>query len=208
MDQRIRPVMLACAATFVAVLVNPHAATAAPPAAETEVVVRKVSLDVDPANLLVRDRKLYASGFHAGRVSALDLATGKKTGETQLDAYERFTKHEVGGERFTTRDVHHYCGGTIVHAADKLFVEQGFSDTLLVIDPGSMRVVKRLPLGDGLLAATPDGKTIVCARTGKDEFRLVDAETYRHKTVPYPEGGHGVSAVVVSPDGRFLVLGV
>ena len=104
--------------------------------------------------------------------------------------------------------INHYCGGSIARAAGKLFVGQGFSDLILVIDPDTMRVIKRLPLGDGLLAAAPDGRTVVCARSGKDEFHLIDAATYKHTTVPYPEGGTGISAVVVSPDGRFVVLGI
>lgn len=178
----------------------------APP--EPSIAVRKVRAGVDPHNLVIHDGKLYTSGFHAGRVSALDLLTGKKLGETQLDGYERVVEDEVDGKKVQTKVAHHYCGGSVVISGGKLFAEQCFSDLLLVIDPGSMRIVKRLPLGDGLLTATPDGKTFVCARSRKDEFHLIDAGTYEHTTVPYPEGGTGVSAVAVSPDGRPVVLGI
>lgn len=178
------------------------------PAGEPEVPVRRIAPGVDPANLVIHDGRLYASGFHAGRVSSVDLLTGKKLGECPLDAYERATTEGSEGEKAPAKAVHPYAGGCVVRAAGKVFAAQLFSDTLLAIDPGSMRVVRRLPLGDGLLAAAPDGKAVVLARTGKDEFRLVDVATYGHVTVPYPEGGHGVSAVAVSPDGRLVVLGV
>jgi DNA-binding beta-propeller fold protein YncE len=186
-----------------------HRSAAQPPAPpEPSIAVRKIRPGVDPAHLVIHDGKLYTSGFHAGRVTALDLLTGKKLGDTQLDGYERVIEGGVDGKKVPTKVINHYCGGSIVRAGGKLFAEQGFSDLLLVIDPDSMRVIKRLPLGDGLLAATPDGKTVVCARSLKDEFHLIDAGSYRHTTVPYPEGGTGISAVAVSPDGQFVVLGI
>lgn len=181
-----------------------------PPPAASDLVVEvwAIKPGVDPSQLLVHEGKLFASGFHAGRVSATDLLTGKKLGETALDGYEAVIDEVVDSEKVPVKKVHHYCGGSIARAAGKLFVEQVFSDSLLVIDPDSMRVLKRLPLGDGLLAAAPDGKTVVCARKKMDEFHFIDPNTYEYTTVPYPDGGHGVSAVVVSPGGRFVVLGI
>ena len=204
MSTRSYTALLVAAATVAGL----HRSAAHPPAPEREVAVRKVRPGVDPAHLVVHDGRLYTSGFQAGRVTALDLLTGKKLGVAQLHGYERVAAEEADGEKVPARVINRYCGRSIARAAGKLFVEQGFSDLILVIDPDSMRVIKRLPLGDGLLAAAPDGRTVVCARSGKDEFHLIDAATYKHTTVPYPEGGTGISAVAVSPDGRFVVLGI
>jgi DNA-binding beta-propeller fold protein YncE len=171
----------------------------------TELAVQKIQTGVDPANLVFHDGKLYTSGFRAGRVTALDLSTSKTFGDTRLDGYEHAVA-EVDGK--PTRTYRHCAGGTIVRAAERLFVEQLFGDSLLVVDPDSMLVIKRLDLGTGKLAATPDGKTVVCASNSKNEFHLIDAETYQHRTVGYPRGSTGIGAVVVSPDGRFVVLGL
>ncbi len=207
MPVRLCAVALLAVAATVAGLPR-SAAEPQPPVPADEVAVRKVRPGVDPHHLVIHDGKLWTSGFHAGRITALDLLTGKKLCHTQLDGYERVVEDDVDGQKVQKKVTHHYCGGSIVRAAGKLFVEQGFSDLILAIDPDTMRVLKRLPLGDGLLAVTPDGKTVVCARTLKDEFHLIDAETYKHTTVPYPEGGTGVSAVAVSPEGRFVLLGI
>jgi outer membrane protein assembly factor BamB len=173
-----------------------------------EVPVREIVPRADPYGVVIHDGKLYASGFRTGRISASDLLTGKKLGETLLDGYERFSEEEVGGKKVVVRSINKCCGGNIVHARGRLFAKQVFSDTLLVIDPESMRVIKRLPdCGSGALAVTPDGKTVVVAQNDKDEFHLIDAETYKRTTVPYYKGSKGTSAAAVSPDGRFLVLG-
>jgi DNA-binding beta-propeller fold protein YncE len=202
-----RPCLVALLAVGAA-FAGPRPSAALPPGLP-EVEVRPVRTGTDPAYLAIRDGKLYISGFHAGRVSALDLMTGEPLGEVLLDGYERVIEEEADGKTLRTRVVEPYNGGQIVHASGRLFVEQVFSDSLLVIDPDSMRVVRRLPLGgEGALAATPDGKTIVHALNLKGEFHLIDAEAYTHTAVAYPEGGRGVGAVVVSPDGRSVVLGL
>jgi hypothetical protein len=204
------PIRLCAGALFAvaATLAGLPSAVGVPPEQPvTEILVQKIQPGVDPTNLVLHDGKLYTSGFRAHRVTALDLSTGKTFGDTRLDGFER-TVLEGLGTTPSVREVRPCSGGTIVRAAGRLFVEQIFGDSLLVIDPDSMLVLKRLDIGPGKLAVTPDGKTVVCASNLKNEFHLIDAATYRHRAVAYPGGGTGIGAVVASPDGRFVVLGL
>ncbi|WP_157369762.1 YncE family protein [Zavarzinella formosa] len=172
----------------------------------SEVAVREVRLGNGPSHLAVRDGTLFVSGFHSGRVSAHDLLSGKALRETLLDAYEVPADPKAG---LPARKAHECAGGPLVSAADRLFVAQTFSEFVLVMDPATLRVVKRLPLGgEGAMAVAPDGSFVVFASNKKDEFHLIDPKTYHHTTVAYPPGGRGIGAVAVSPDGRFVTLGI
>ena len=173
-----------------------------------EIPVRMIAASHSAQDLCVSDGKLYASSFYTGRVSALDLFTGKQVGELVLDAYESVNEAEIDNKKVRTRDVHSYAGGPVAFASGRLFVDQVFSDSLLVVDPPTMRVIKRLPLGgEGNLAATPDGKTVVYTSNRTHEFHLIDPETYRHTSVAFPDASPLAGSLIVSPDGRFVLIG-
>lgn len=190
--------------TLLTLVAGLAAVSADPPGPDSgRIAVRLLRPADDPYRLLLHDGTLFVSGFRSGRVSALDLLTGQTLRHTTLDAYEAFTRDGK------PRQVRPYCGGPLALAAGKLFVEQMASDTLLVVDPPTMRVVKRLPLGhEGELAAAPDGSFVVYASNRQPEFHLINPTTYEHTTVAYPSGGRGIGAVVVAPDGRSVVLGI
>lgn len=175
----------------------------------SEVPVREIRPPHDPANILVHDDNLYVSGFKAGRVSALNLLNGKSSGQVTLDGYEQPAIPATAGLKPHPAGVHPFCGGPLVWAAGKVFAEQTGSDTLLAIDPASMRVIRRIPAGgEGALVVAPDGTFLVYASNRKNEFRLIDSRSYRSTTVPYPADGRGCLAATVSPDGRFVLLGL
>src|SRR5262249_19683331 len=64
--------------------------------------------------------------------------------------------------------------------------------------------------GEGYFVAAADGKTVYYATNRKGELHIIDPETYRIQTVPYPEGGRGIGiqSVALGPDGRHLYLGI
>jgi DNA-binding beta-propeller fold protein YncE len=97
----------------------------------------------------------------------------------------------------------------MVAANGKLFVGQLFSEHIVVFDILTMWPVKRLPLGgDGLFAASADGRTVYYASNERHAFYAIDTDSYAYRPVPYPAGGRGIGAVAVSPDGRRLYLGI
>lgn len=168
---------------------------------------RVLPLPADPAHLRVDGDQLYVSGFHAGKLVMLVRDRPKATCELPLDAYENyFTDREQGEVREITRA----SGGDLTIAAGKVFVEQVFAGSLLVVDRNTFTPVKRLPFAGngGCLAASPDGKTVYFARNTEPEFHVIDTRTYEHRTVAYPPGGHGIGCLALSPDGKHLYLGI
>ena len=102
-----------------------------------------------------------------------------------------------------------YPPGDLIAANGKLFVGQIGSGSVVVFDLATMWVVNRLPVGgEGNLAATEDGRRVFFASNQKNEFHIIDTQTYKDETVPYPPGGRGIGSVAVSPDQKRLYLGI
>jgi DNA-binding beta-propeller fold protein YncE len=187
---------------------TPVACVADPPV--PTLAVRAVKINGAPSELLVDQSKLYVSCFHGTNLTVIDTESRQAIHQIQLDAYESVTtRRGIWGIPFKKRHVILHPPGDVVAANGKLFVDQIFSDSLLVFDIATMWVVKRIPIqGEGYFAAAPDGKTVYFASNRKNEFYIIDTETYRFRSVPYPAGGRGIGSVALSPDGKRLFLGI
>jgi hypothetical protein len=188
------PVLVGCAA--LALLVGGRAA--AQPPAKLMLPVRTIQLEERPSQILLHDGKLLVSSFQHARLAVYDVASGKRLQHAEFDGYE-------------TADRSVFCcpPGEMVLANGRLFVGQIFSEHLLVMDPKSLRVVKRLSLGgEGSLAVVPGGQEVIYASNRVNQFSVIDTTTYTYTTVAYPPGGHGIGTVAVSPDGRYVYLGI
>jgi len=180
------------------------------PPAPVVLPVRMIKVDGAPSGLLARDDGLFVSSFGAASLSEFDARTRRLTRQTYLDARETAEPVvEDGREVGKKRTLFRCPPGDMVAADGKLFVGQLFSEYVVVFDAPTMWVVKRLPLGgSGIFAVSADRKTVYYASNERNEFYVIDAETYEYRTVPYPAGGHGIGAVALSPDGGRLYLGV
>jgi hypothetical protein len=159
-------------------------------AAEPEKVqlpVRMLPLETDPACLRVDCQRLFLSGFHSHKLSAVPASGNKAAQVLWLDT----------------------AGGDLVLAGNRIFVGEVFGGSLLVVDRASFTPLASLPLGgEGSLAATRDGRTVFFASNKADEFYIIDSRTFAHRTVAYPPGGHGIGCLELSPDEKRLYLGI
>src|SRR5262245_43187899 len=172
--------------------------------------VRAIPLEGSPSHLVLDQGKLYVSSFHGDSLTVCDARKRRPLQKLHLDAYEELVPQlQDGREIGKKREVRLYPPGDLVAANGKLFVGQVFSDSVVVFDLATMWVVKRLPVGgEGNLAATADGKKVFFASNRKNEFYVIDTETYEYETVPYPPGGRGIGSAAVSPDQKRLYLGI
>ncbi len=167
--------------------------------------VHTIPVKGQPSHLLVHQDRLFVSCFHGGNLGVFDTATRKELQQLFFDASESPAIPEQG----VPRSVYRCPPGETVAANGKLFVGQTFSDHIIVFDLKTMWVVKRLVLGgNGSLAASADGKTVYFASAEKNEFHIIDTETYKVRTVPYPTAGTGIGCVALGPDGKRLYLGI
>ncbi len=180
----------------------------AEPASEPGVLfpVRTIKIEGSPHDLAFDRGTLYVSCFHGANLTVVDTRSRSVAKQVHLDAYESVTD---GMETPKKRDVQLCPPGDLVAANGKLFVGQLFSDFLVVFDIATLWVVKRIPIeGEGFFAAAADGKTVYFASNRKNEFSIIDTETYRFKTIAYPTGGRGIGSIALSPDGKRLYLGI
>jgi len=148
--------------------------------------VRTIPVKGQPTHLLVHQDRLFVSSFPADELTVIDRGTRKPV--------------RVQGD----------TPGESIVANGKVFVGLVF-DKVAVLDRGTLKEVRRLPLvGDGCFAASPDGKTVYYATNSRNEFHIIDTETCRIRTVPYPSGGRGIGhgSVALAPDGKRLYLGI
>jgi sugar lactone lactonase YvrE len=170
---------------------------------------RLIRIDGSPHDLLLDRGRLYVSCFHGAHLSVVETRSRRTAQRVHLDAYESVTGPGADGRGAARREVHLCPPGDLIATEGKLFVGQVFSDSLVVFDPATMWVIKRLPIaGEGYFAASPDGKAVYFASNAKGEFYVIDTDSYRFRAVPYPAGGRGIGAVAVSPDGKRLYLGI
>src|SRR5262249_50620577 len=81
--------------------------------------VRVVSLATDPAHVRPDGQRLYISGFHASKLSAVNLDGKIPTRELLLDAYETYRMGENGQEH---RTINRAAGGDVALARGKIFI--------------------------------------------------------------------------------------
>ncbi|WP_148618859.1 YncE family protein [Mariniblastus fucicola] len=96
-------------------------------------------------------------------------------------------------------------------AKERLFVNQAFGSSILVLDSRTLREITRIELdkpSQGKVTAAPDGNAVYFASNIERAFYAFDPFCTWLKRTPYPDGGHGIGAVVVSPDSRRLYLGI
>lgn len=182
------------------------------PVPRTELAIPVTSIPVDgrPEKLHVAQGRLFVSSFQGANISVFDLRTRELIKKIELDAYEVYVPLKVKGKVIgKTREVRLYPPGEMVVANGKVFVGQVFSDQLVVLDLKTLRPIKRLPLGgEGVFAATSDGKTIYYASNQKSEFYSIDTEGYDYLTEPYPGGGRGIGSIALDPKEQRIYLGI
>jgi DNA-binding beta-propeller fold protein YncE len=177
---------------------------------KAQLPVRARPLNGKPYRLFVEQGQLYVSCFHGANLTVFAAGQRRPLHQVHLDAYETPARPGPDGKPAgQPREVRLYPPGDLVAANGRLFVGQLFSDFVVVFDPATMWVVKRIPVGgEGQLAASADGKKVYFASNQKHEFHIIDTDTYEYETVPYPAGGRGIGTIAVSPDQKRLYLGI
>lgn len=171
-----------------------------------------IPLDGRPSDILHYDGRLYVTSFNDRKIWVIDATTGR-----ELQRYEKFDHYmknvkerndegNITGERTERRQA---CAGDMVIARDKLFVEQVFCNSLLVLNKDTLHPIGRVETeGSGDMIASPDGKKLYFASNSERHFRIIDVMTYEQEEVAYPKGGRGIGSIAVSPDGKRLYLGI
>ncbi|MGQ0636984.1 MAG: YncE family protein [Planctomycetaceae bacterium] len=99
-------------------------------------------------------------------------------------------------------------GGVLAPDGNRLYVVNGGSDSVTIINPGSQMVVGTILTGKGpgRIAISPDGKTLVYNLQGDLSVGIADvASSSQIDTVPL--GGRALS-LTLTPDGRHAFAGV
>ena len=172
-------------------------------------VIDALEIGARPSELLVHDGKLYVGSFHGAHITVFDLKTRRQLRRIRLDAYINRNPIVVNGKPVGFRSEVRICPpGDMVVASGRIFVNQMCGDSVAVLEVPSLKIVKRLPIGVGSTIASGDGKTVYHADGLRNCFHIVDAETLACETIGFPEGGRGVGALSLSPDGKRLYVGI
>jgi len=166
-----------------------------------------IGLDGRPSKILVHEDRLYVTSFQDRKLWVLDAATGSELGRFEdFDSYvvkkdERDEEGNIIEERRTA------APGSLALVGGKLFVDQVFRDSLLVLDAEHLKPIARIPsTGSSRLLASRDGASLFLA--GSHQWSIIDVETLSKRDIPYPEGARGVGCLAASPDGSRLYLGL
>lgn len=146
------------------------------------------------------DKKLYVSSERDGVVTALDVSD---------PAHARLLANIATGD--------HPIALCLDSAQQRLFVANAGSDTVSVVDTGTDRVLRTLPLrptdARGLpgvtptgLALSPDESRLYVSLGDMNAVAVVDLRRGRYALQGYLPAGWYPTAVAVSPDGRRLFV--
>ena len=161
-----------------------------------------------PNHLLKHDELLFVSNWGApqkGNVAIINPKARSIEGIIELDKYKQLQPPDGG------RIVRQYPPGNIACADGKLFVGQGFSEFVLVIDIESQSIIKRILIpggGEGAIAASPDGRHVYFASNKVPFLFVIDTATYEYSAVDYPKGGRGSLCVLPHPSKPLLYIGI
>src|SRR5437870_10319899 len=92
-------------------------ALAAEPEKQT-LPVRMLSLSTDPAHVRIDGNRLFISGFHSGKLVAVNSSGKKRAKQLPLDSHETYRIGEAGQE---IREIRKGTGGDLALAAGKIF---------------------------------------------------------------------------------------
>lgn len=167
----------------------------------------KVAVFPEPGpaeRLLLTDGLLTITNWGSQSVQFVDPASLTLMRSVQMDAYEdRRTASPEGGP-----SVRRYPPESIAAAKGKLFVSQVFSEFVCAIDIRSGAIVKRIPVGgEGALATSTDGQYVYFANNRDNQLYIIDANSYQHRSVPFPQNGRGCLCCLALRSG-LLYIGI
>jgi hypothetical protein len=155
-------------------------------------------------HLLLMEELLAVSNWGNQSVMFIEPEPKKLLQSVLMDSYEQ----SFVGTSQEMRPVRRYPPGHMTAAKGKLFVSQIFSEFVCVIDVRSAAIVKRIPIGgEGSLVTSPDGQYVFFASNKKNEFYIVNVDSYEYRTVAFPRGGRGCLSCCVLRKG-LLYLGI
>ena len=161
-----------------------------------------------PYHLLKHDGRLFVSNWgvpSAGNIAIINPEARAIEGIIELDKYEQ--RGPTDGRRI----VRQYPPGNIACADGKLFVGQIFSDFVLVIDIETQSIIKRVGIpggGEGVVAASPDGRHVYFASNKVPSLFIIDSATYKFSIADYPQGARGSLCVLPHPYKPLLYIGI
>ena len=161
-----------------------------------------------PHHLLKHDGRLFVSNWgvpSAGNIAIINPEARAIEGIIELDKYEQ--RGPTDGQRV----VRQHPPGNIACADGKLFVGQVFSDFVLVIDIETQSTIKRIGIpggGEGVVAASPDGRHVYFASNKVPSLFIIDSATYEFSVVDYPQGARGSLCVLPHPYKPLLYIGI
>ena len=82
---------------------------------------------------------------------------------------------------------------------------------MLAIDIDSQSIIRRIPVpggGEGVIAASPDGRQVYFASNRTPSLFVVDSATYEIEAIDYPSGGRGCLCILPHPSEPLIYLGI
>jgi DNA-binding beta-propeller fold protein YncE len=164
-----------------------------------------------PQRLLYANGTLLVSNWGSSNIMFLSPTERTVIGVTELDSYEAGdlalpSERSKFGEASVIR---RYPPGDMAVAKGRLFVGQVFSEFLVVIDLNSRVIVKRIPVGgEGSLVTSPDERNVYFASNKRNEFYIIDSDTYQFEAITYPGSGRGIGSIFIHPNSKTLYLGI
>ena len=161
--------------------------------------------------LLIYKGMLFASSFREGQVSFFDTKGMALTNRVEMEEYKRDIIYDSNGTNpvIPRQKIISCSAGDLAIAGGKLFVAQVFSEFVLVIDISTGKIIYKMPVGgEGVFTSSPRGNILYFASNLRNVFNIIDPFTYKFETIPFPDGGRGIGSIGISPDGRFLYLGI
>jgi len=160
--------------------------------------------------------KVYVTCMNSDEVLEIDraslaIARRHKTGEGMLPQAMPMKMGHGGAQGGLRRAVlHDACMPTFVSVSPddtRLYVACNHSDELMVLDAGTLDLVKAIPAGHGAynVEPSPDGKWVIVTNKKDQSVSLIDAATLAEvaripTTKPFPHG------VAYAPDSRYAFI--
>ena len=161
-----------------------------------------------PIRTIAADDQLIISNFGASCLLFYKFKE-KEFNNINLDSYEAgnlalLSEKKKFGKAPVIRK---YPPGDMVLVDNKLFVDQIFSEFVVVIDLNSKEVIKRIPVGgEGELAYCSANNLVYFASNNLGGFFIIDPVSYQLKAVSYPEPSLHIGATFCHPDSGLFYM--
>jgi DNA-binding beta-propeller fold protein YncE len=198
---------------------EPPAPADPPPAVEPEdplaptyrPVDGMILLDIQPSEILRYQGRIYVASFQDEQILVFDEQTGKplhRFKDFLRRSYKLPKRDETGKVIGEVEFSKALPPSSLTIAGGRLFAIEEFGDSLVVFDPGTMRLITRLKIGkpSGTMVASPDGGTLYLACNEEPVFYTIDPQKLTMSSTPYPKETQGIADAVVTPDGKRLYL--